>query len=421
MKSSLSIDKTKFKGIIWPLVALYVSRLFFDDIDEAYLFIYIALIIIVIGFARKIFIPNIVGIYPYMALILIMAIIGLVMYKTRYVARDLFYLLPAVILVILGYYLFCAYQAKSIVQTIVLCGFISSMYSFGVFLTSAGGISELQDLRDIFNIEIYEICLIFLLLVVYIFNQEKCVFGKKTDVLLLVIFLMHIILSMSRSAWVEVIVGVPIIIIANLFYNSRRASTYAKTFIIIALAIVGVFALYAYAPSNIIDDYNTKVENTSDELNQDQYFNSVEDAMGNWRAYENKSAISQWETSTSLVQLFGAGLGKGIYIKFVPYAWTNLDKEHTIPLLHNAYYTMLAKGGVVGVILLVFFLVYPIFVAINSLRKKGFSSDAIALITIGVAFVIQAYVVRGPISQHPNITWGILVGWLCGQLKREDS
>lgn len=420
MKDSISINTTKFKDIIWLLVIVYVARLFMgESSDQLFLFVYLGLLLIIIGFARKIYLPNVVGLYPYLALTILMAAIGLVLHKTRYMERDLFYILPTIILVILGYYLFASYEKKSIIKTIVFYGLISSAYSFVLFLSKIGEIGELQDLRDIFNIEIYEVCLIFLVLVVYIFDQEKHVFGKKLDVIILIVFLANIILSMSRSVWVEIIVGFPIIIIINLLSNSRRASTYAKSFVIIFIAVVGVTILYTYAPSNILEDYTTKVENTSEELNEEQEFTNIEAAMGNWRAYENQSAIKQWESGSPVVQLFGAGLGKGIYIKYVPYAWTGLDEEHTIPLLHNGYYTMLAKGGVVGVVLLVLFLFYPAIVGIKSLRRKGYSTEAIIIITISIVFAVQTYVTRGPIVQHPNITWGVLVGWLCGQIKSE--
>lgn len=420
MNDSIKINTTKYKDIVWLLVVLYVARLVMIDNDQLFLFVYLGLILIVIGFAKKIYLPNVVGLYPYMILVTLMAAIGLVLRKTRYLERDLFYILPTIFLVILGYYLFSAYRKKSIVKTIVIYGLISSVYSFILFLTKIGEIAELQDLRDVFNVEIYEICLIFLVLVVYIFNPEECVFGKKIDVVIMIVFLANIILSMSRSVWVEIIVGFPIIIIINLFSNARRASTYVKTFIVIFVAAVGVAILYTYAPANILEDYTVKVENTSDELNEKQEFNSIEDAMGNWRAYENQSAIKQWESGSPVTQIFGAGLGKGIYIKYVPYSWSGLDEEQTIPLLHNGYYTMLAKGGVAGVVILIFFLFYPAIVGIKSLRRKGYSNEAVILIVISIVFAVQTYVTRGPIVQHPNITWGVLVGWMCGQIKSED-
>ena len=421
MRNSVLIDKSKYTDIIWPVLILYLIRLFFPGTNNIFMFLCFALILIIIGFSKRIFIPNIKGLYPYLIVVIILTGMGLVLYETRYVERDLFYILPTIILVILGYYLYRAYETKSIVRTIMICGIIVSVKSFVNFIFNISAIGELQDLRDIFNVEIYEICLLFLVLLVYIFDHEKEIFGKKLDVLILLVFLIHIILSMSRSAWVEVIIGLPIVVIINIFSNSKKAGTYVKTAIIIFLAVTGVMLLYTYAPTNIIEDYNVKVENTSDELNDDQRFNSIDSAMANWRGYENQSVITQWEKSSALVQIFGAGLGKGVYIKYVPYTWTGMDKEHSIPLLHSGYYTMLPKGGIVGVIVLVFFLIYPIIVGIGSIRKRGYSSKAVSLIVIAVAFAIQTYAVRGPIVQTANITWGLLVGWLCGELKSEEE
>ena len=419
--STVVINKSKYKEIIWPLIVLYSIRLFFPETNQIFMFLCLALILIIIGFAKRIYIPDIKGLYPYLFVVIILSGVGLVLYDTRYVERDLFYVLPTIILVVLGYYLYRVYETKSIVRTIIICGVIVSVKSFINFLSYASAIGELQDLRNIFNVDIYEICLMFLIMVVYVFNQEKEVFGKKIDIVILSVFLVHILLSLSRSAWAEVIAGLPVVIIINIFSNTRKASTYAKSAIIISLAVAGVIILYTVAPSNIIEDYNSKVENTSEELNADQRFNSIDEAMANWRAYENQSVISQWKKSSALVQVFGAGLGKGTFIKFIPYTWEGVDKEHTITLLHNGYYTMLPKGGVLGLIVLIYFIIYPVLVGIGSIRKKGYSTEAVVLIAIGVAYAVQTYVVRGPIETTPNVTWGILVGWICGQLKSEEE
>lgn len=420
MLDSVAIDKTKYKDYIWLVVALYVSRLIWREYEPVFLFVYLGLILLIIGFAKKIFLPNIVGLYPYILLTIVLAGIGLVLHRTRYVERDLFYIIPSILLVILGYYLYSFYGDKSIVKTVVFCGVISSIYTFINFLFRNESISELQDVRDYFNIDIYEICMIFLVLVIFVFNSQLYVFGKKLDIIVLILLLAQIILSMSRSVWVEIMVGVPTIIVINLIFNYRKVGTYIKTAIIISLAIAGVALLYTYAPKGIIDDYTEKVENTSSELNKEQEFNSIEDAMQHWRAYENQSATKQWEDSTPLVQLFGAGLGKGVHIKYIPYSWDGMVENNSIPLLHNGYYTMLSKGGIVGVVILIIFLGYPALLGIKSLRKKGYSAEAVSLITISVAFMTQTYVVRGPINQTPIVTWGILVGWFCGQLKSED-
>ena len=78
------------------------------------------------------------------------------------------------------------------------------------------------------------------------------------------------------------------------------------------------------APSSAIDTFLEKFENTSQELNSNQTFDSTTDAMNNWRGYENQSAKEQWRSSDAIQAIFGYGMGKGTRLKFVPYTWKHM-------------------------------------------------------------------------------------------------
>ena len=57
----------------------------------------------------------------------------------------------------------------------------------------------------------------------------------------------------------------------------------------------------------------------------------------------------------------------------------------------------------------------------ESIKRNGFNDEALILITLPIALLVQAYVVRGLIVQHPNIVWGVLIGWFCGYVKKEED
>ena len=423
MQGSFTIDKTKYSEIIWPIVALYFIRIHGFLSDELMFIIYIGFILVIIGFNKVILTTKFYGMYPYIIWIVVMSIVGIATYESREVARDFFYFAPTVVLVILGFYLFYTYEKKSIVKTFVLCGLINALHCILMFGLSLGEIKVMQDIRDIFNCEIYEMCMITLVLAIYIFDNERVVFGKVMDVVLFILFIGIILMSFSRSVWVDMVVGIALVIILNLIFRARKAKTYLKTSIIIIVAALSVIFIYTAAPSHIINDYNAKIEKTSDEINERQSFKTIEDASNSWRGYEAYCATKQWKKSPSINQLFGSGLGKPIYVKFVPYAWAEkgMVKGHDIPLLHNAYYTMLVKGGIVGIIFMLLFCLYPLYIGIKSIKRNGFNDEALILITLPIALLVQAYVVRGLIVQHPNIVWGVLIGWFCGYVKKEED
>ena len=81
--------------------------------------------------------------------------------------------------------------------------------------------------------------------------------------------------------------------------------------------------------------------------------------MNNWRAYEMQAAIKQWISSNFFEKIIGSGLGRGIHIDYIPYSWSEMVENNQIPLLHNGYYTVLIKIGILGVLaLLTIFLSY---------------------------------------------------------------
>ena len=74
--------------------------------------------------------------------------------------------------------------------------------------------------------------------------------------------------------------------------------------------------------------------------------------MNNWRAYEMQAAIKQWISSNFFEKIIGSGLGRGIHIDYIPYSWSEMVENNQIPLLHNGYYTVLIKIGILGVLAL---------------------------------------------------------------------
>ena len=116
-------------------------------------------------------------------------------------------------------------------------------------------------------------------------------------------------------------------------------------------------------------------------------------------------------------------MGKGIALGFVPYTWKGMVENGEIPLLHNAYYTILPKGGLVGVIALIWFMFANIVTAFKVFkRKSNMKEELVLLVSISVVFLVQSYTVRGPVVQSANLSWALLIGWINAQIHySEDS
>ena len=115
-------------------------------------------------------------------------------------------------------------------------------------------------------------------------------------------------------------------------------------------------------------------------------------------------------------------MGKGTHLKYVPYTWASMVQNSEIPILHNGYYTVLSKGGIVGMMALVWFMLSNVIVGLKLITKrKDIQGELLLLITIEFIFMIQTYVVRGPVAQNVNLVTAILVGWINADIKREKQ
>lgn len=155
-----------------------------------------------------------------------------------------------------------------------------------------------------------------------------------------------------------------------------------------------------------------KVLNSFDEVDSSQKITSVGSAMNNWRAYEIQSAKEQWKGEWVISQLFGEGMGKGVEIQYVPYSWAGVVDGNEIPLLHNGFYTMLIKGGIIGVAALLWLFMGNAKKGLYMVKHRADKVYSNILVAISVAAVANTYVVRGPIQQGAFLTWALLIGWI---------
>lgn len=161
--------------------------------------------------------------------------------------------------------------------------------------------------------------------------------------------------------------------------------------------------------------------NSLDEVDSSQKITSVGSAMNNWRAYEIQSAKEQWKGEWVLSQLFGEGMGKGVEIQYVPYTWTSVVDGNEIPLLHNGFYTMLIKGGIIGLTGLLWLFMGNIKKGLCMSKHRTDKLYFNILVAVSIAAVANTYVVRGPIQQGVFLIWALLIGWINVWMKKSKG
>ena len=424
MSPTIKINLQSFKEIMWPIVLIFMAKYYGWLTPQQSFIVYTVILIGLIAFAKKIILPNVRGLIPYLVFAIYSSVIGFIVCNTRDVFRDLYYILPTIVVIILGYYfkLICKNKV-SIMKTAVLCGVIVSTTCFIRLLGNISILADFNEIRGNFDSGSYEVIVAFIIVFCSIFTTYKVVLFKKwINYFCFIIMFAQLLLSLARSVWVEVTVGCLLVLIIDA-YLSRSVLNAVKKITKIAIIItIGITFFFNVAPQEAIDTFSDKFSNTSQELDSEQEFSSTNEAMNNWRGYENKSAKEQWKNSNIIEMIFGQGLGKGIHLKYVPYTWKGMVSQNQIPILHNGYYTILVKGGVFGLLSLVWFMLANAILGFRLLKKrKDIEFDLIILIIVEIMFMVQTYVVRGPIAQSVNFTTAILIGWISANIHRENK
>lgn len=407
----LRINLEKFKKVYWPLVVLVLSR-YFGVTDEIIFMISGCFICYMIVLGRSIIVPNISGLPLYLAFIIYATVIGLVLNSTRNVVRDLFYILPTVIVIVLGYYLQKVLKDKySLINTLILSGGLVALFRIVNVFRNPDIISNFTSMKTNFGNGnyIYEICVVFTVLIFEKIVCNKILFSKWTDRIIMICVVINIALSMGRIAIIQSILGMITVFIFAIIKRQGKKTIIKKASTIIVGLIVGVFLLGKIMPESALKELTDKFSRSSEEISVEQQFESTEDAVENWRGYEMNQAQRQWEKNNIFIELFGEGMGKGVEIQYIPFTWSNMVVSDEIPLLHNGYYTLLSKGGLLGVISLIWLFIANIVLVFRK-RYENNMDDLIILAATTIGIMINTYVVRGPITQNPCIVWGIIVG-----------
>lgn len=400
--------------IYWGLLGLLFIRIIMMN-EQIFFIVTILYFLHFILKYRKLRVPKIQGLKLYAIFIFYSTIVGLILYPVRNVIRDLFYIVPTVLWILIGYNLSSKNNTgKSIKKTLYAYGALISVKCVIEFLIKRT--FDFNQIRIVFGTYIYDIGFLLSILAFEIFILKKEVFSKKVDRCIFFVMLVQIGLSFGRIAILEPMLSFSIIgflSIVGLNYKGRTLKTITRMVIILTIAVI---ALFYVLPDSTTLTFLTKINNSLSEINTKQDIDSVTMAMQNWRAYEMQAAWTQWKSSSIFSQIFGHGMGKGIALNFVPYNWLNAGMvvNGEMPLAHNGFYTLLPKGGLFAVISILWIFIGAMYKGMYMVRRGSKESKVrgIILVSTMVAGFANMWVVRGAVCSDAFVVWGLILGWI---------
>lgn len=410
------------KEIIWTIVGLSTAKAVGVS-EKLLLILYTVWMCAIVIRSGRIIIPKVKGWWIYFTFIFVATIMGLISIPISLVEKDLYYFLPNLLVIWLGYVLAC-YEGnrKSILKTICFSGFLSSIIGFGKLVLHPTVLTNFSSLRETLSGNIYEVAVAVAIILYLRIIAKKILFSKRTDMMMLIVMMGHSLISMGRTQIVVVAAEICIMLIEALIIFNDKASKIKTIFsIAISISLITVVAIIV-VPKDVSENLFDKFSNSMEEIDSENEFDSISDATENWRGYENQSAKKQWENYNLLEQLVGKGMGEGLYVKYVPYTWRNFKmiSGNKIPLLHNGYYTTLIKGGLMGLICLIALFLDNILLVIGYKRYTKESRDLLIILSfITVGIMISTYVMRGIVAQGVCLYWSLLVGWINREVRKK--
>jgi len=344
------------------------------------------------------------GLYSYLALMGCVTLSTLLLspyvFNLYFIARDLFYFLSPIVLLLLGYSL--ARREPNIMKLLwaaLIASTILSLLDFKDFFLSGGFLSVSMNARYFYGLT-GDFAMLSVIILVCAKTSEVTLGSPRAMRILLALNGYMLLISFSRTNIAIVVVIIAALMIRRKFLRIAIIGMVA-TFILLPI-ISGAFSAQTLTTGDQVS-FLSKFQRSFGEIAVREY--TIESERNEfWRGYEAYLGIEAVQRQGGLAPLFGLGYGSYVEGPFE-------SKLNIIPIFHNGFITFYLKGGALGLGLFLLFLYkltarFPVPAA--SLHKDEVR-DRVFLHRLSLVMVLS-------IAGDTLVTHGILYPWGLMQL-----
>lgn len=333
--------------------------------------------------------------------------LGIRNYKIRDYIRDIFYFSAPIIFILYGSILYKKNNNKlSLYKSIIYAAIIISLrhcllivINFNRIFTGLGsrGIGGLQS----------SVTVVGIVLVLFLESDEllQIITSKKRIILVKILLIASFILYLSRTDFI-ILIG---FILIYFFMNKNIKFSYVVK-VILKLLILAII-IVKFIPDNMINEFMSKTTKIFTEISSSSEKNwNFETINNDWRGYEIYQTKLAIKNGNFVEQSFGFGFGKNINIDSKIYLE---GKEYTeLAILHNGYYYVMFKCGLIGGILLVLFMLNILIKNIKRMLRYRASFEYKLLVGSTMWMLLSTYVVTGIFNISISFVYMIILGYL---------
>ena len=409
-------------NIVWPLLMLYMLQFFFGAHKAVFAVCLLWMAYLTIkNSSFTVMLPRVSGLLFFCIVIVGSIFVGFFANEFNDVVRDIFYSCQSILIITLGY-LYCRLDnKKSIKKTLYVAGIIMSVITLIRIIINIPNLSDLDSVRSIGNLNVYEVAMIVSIMIADKILLKKVIFSKTKDWLAIFIMLIKIIISMGRTEMVSMVIMVGIIFVMDIYFSKKKSRDILKIGGVLLLAAALIVAMYAVLPQEAKDEFTTKIDNSFNEVEADLEYDNFIEAISHWRGFEIDQAQKQWKNSDVMTQLIGGGFGTFIKMKYLPSEYTeDMHKGNSISILHNTYYTLLIKCGLIGVAAILWLYVSNLLLVFRPKYRRN-KEQLATLCALTAAIMFMSYIVMANYNGGMYITWGIMTGWTNALIRNNNN
>ena len=329
-------------------------------------------------------------------------------YSLRNVIRDIFYILNPIVFIWTGIMFKYKYEERfDIFKIIVYIAVISSILNLLQIAKDPRilQVSSIYIFRNYIEvINAYAVLIAIVLLFTNKHIKNECNFGIFRLNLFRILCIISFIIDFSRTNYICLFIILCPFILPIIRKNIFKVRKIIYIFILIVLA--------NFIMPDLMGTLFDKMIRSITELKASINWGDPSEIVNNWRGYEIYKAKDLYLEGNWFEKIFGYGLGKlipvGVFSELV-----GVDaSEGGITILHNGYYMMLIKCGLIGVLL--YASVYLVGIRKMIIRIKNNLDLYISKLLLGifVGFLVSTYVTTGIISNRTDFVACFLIGYL---------
>lgn len=331
--------------------------------------------------------------------------------EIQYVKNDIGYLIKAITCFLIGFILGTKiFNFTKFLEYIIVLLFIYSLYWIYLVSTNAVNFDNYAEFNMMsFKSVPYIATLILPLVLLKIDNKYFLDFKILNRYLFFIIILIGIFFSFSRTKIFLILLSFFILF----FYKKKIKISYIIFFISMILII--------NLNSPFFENFSPIISKFRNSFNEILFFNGtdLQEIYLNWRGFELLKAYEQFQNVGLFKKFFGQSFGATVNLQN-NFSIGNIDYYSELPYIHNGYFQILTKFGIIGIIFVIIFYIKVTFTS-NRKFKTYFNKkdDQILLILkliLMIYFIFLTLVISGLFNHsaldHIIIFSGLINGYL---------